>query len=101
MDSRRSLVLLAFAAACASTAGSPPRAYWDKPGATGADFATSNDHCGAVATRSTPTPRADQISGGSVAPENRIDRPHRPYVSAAAERAYMDCMASEGWRPIP
>ena len=90
-------------AAClfgASASAPAPQAYWDKPGGTAADFATANDHCGAAASRATPTPRADQLEGGNVPPANRIDRPPRPFVSAVAERAYYDCMAREGWRPI-
>ena len=90
------LILVAsVVAACAAEPAS--RAYWEKPGGTRSDFATANQHCGAAASRATPTPRPDQREGGVVAPDNRPDRPPRPFVSAVAEHAYFDCMAKEGW----
>lgn len=94
------VVVLALAcAACASHV--PARMYWDKPGGSRADFASANQHCGATASRVTPTPRPDQREGGVVVPDNAPDRPPRPFVSAVAEHAYMDCMAKEGWRAVP
>lgn len=98
MTLRLPLALLLAAAACASEPST--RVYWDKPGGSKNDFAMANQHCGAAASRATPTPRADQLEGGVVAPDNRIDRPPRPFVSAVAEHAYMGCMAAEGWRPV-
>ncbi len=98
MGSHRWIFVACLVGACASAPA--PRAYWDKPGGTPADFDGANQRCGAAATRATPTPRADQIEGGNVPPANRIDRPPRPFVSAVAEHAYYDCMAHEGWRPI-
>jgi hypothetical protein len=80
---------------CAST---PNHAHWQKIGATSADFSADNDSCGARASRMTPTPRPDQLPGGAVAPNNRMDLPPRPWTSAVGERAYMECMAERGWR---
>jgi len=97
---RSTLFIALLVAGCAGNPSQPQR-YWDKPGGTGADFATANQHCGAAASRATPTARADQIEGGVVAPGNAPDRPPRPWVSAVAERAYYDCMAKEGWRVLP
>ncbi|HEX3096328.1 MAG TPA: hypothetical protein VHQ02_01350 [Usitatibacter sp.] len=83
--------------ACAGDA--PRAAYWEHAGGgDAARFALDNEHCGAAATRVSPTPRADQLPGGAVAPANRIDRPPRPWADGVAERAYLDCMAREGWR---
>jgi hypothetical protein len=90
------IAALVVAAGCAANSV-PMERYWDRPGGTGADFATANQHCGAAASRATPTARADQIEGGVVAPNNAPDRPPRPWVSAVGERAYYDCMAKEGW----
>jgi hypothetical protein len=92
------LAAIPFLAACAS-APAPSSPWWEKPGGTRTDFAMANEHCAGAASRATPTPRADMIEGGIVVPNNSIDRPPRPYVSSVAERAYMDCMAKEGWRP--
>jgi hypothetical protein len=98
MISRRTLLLAGLvAAACAAPA---QRAHWDKPGAGSSDFAMANEHCGAAASRVKPQARPDLRQGGIVVPQNRPDRPPRPFVSAVAERAYMDCMADEGWRVV-
>jgi hypothetical protein len=97
----RALLVAAIASLVAACAAAPaPRAYWDNPGGTASDFAMANPHCGAAASRATPTPRPDQREGGVVAPDNSVDRPPRPFVSAVAGRAYFDCMAKEGWRPV-
>jgi hypothetical protein len=84
--------------ACAST---PHNAHWEKAGATSADFAADNQSCGARASRMKPTPRPDQVPGGAVAPNNRMDAPPRPWTSAVAEAAYMECMRERGWRVEP
>jgi hypothetical protein len=99
MSSHRAFVVLPLLAAIAACAANPSAAdsYWRSSAGSRADFATDNQSCGAAATRRVPTPRADQLAGGAVAPDNRIDRPPRPWVSAEAERAYMDCMAERGW----
>jgi hypothetical protein len=100
MKAIHSMILLAgvLAVACA-TPGSD--AHWEKPGARSADFASDNESCGARASRMTPTPRADQLPGGAAPPHNRMDAPPRPWVSAVAERAYMECMGERGWRVAP
>ena len=86
---------LALACACASSPSAP---YWESARGEGAaQFALANERCGAAATRIAPTPRADQLPGGAVAPANRIDRPPRIWANGVAERAYMDCMDREGW----
>ena len=88
-------------AACAS---GPPAsdAYWHSATSINrADFATANSSCSARATRVVPQPRADQLPGGATVIDNRIDRPPKRWVSAIAERAYMDCMAEHGWSPVP
>ncbi len=94
------LAPLALAAACAAPESGAP--YWERStgSSSAAEFARDNEHCGATATRVAPTPRADQLAGGAVAPANRIDRPPRPWANGVAERAYMDCMAREGWRVV-
>ena len=95
------LALLAAACtllACAS-APSPTDNYWRNSAASRADFATDNQSCGARASRVVPTPRADQLPGGVTAPNNRIDQPPKRWTSAVADKAYMDCMAEQGWRP--
>jgi hypothetical protein len=94
------LVFAAIVAACASDPAAP-RTYWHKPGGSNTDFSMANQHCGAAASRATPTPRADQLESGVVAPNNAPDRPPRPWVSAVAEKAYYDCMAKEGWSVTP
>jgi hypothetical protein len=101
MSSRRIFAVLPLLAAIAACASGPSASddYWRSTAGSRADFASDNQSCGAAATRRVPTPRADQVAGGAVAPENRIDRPPRPWVSAVAERAYMDCMAERGWTP--
>lgn len=91
------LPAFALAASCA-TPGS--NAHWEKAGATPADFSGDNESCGARASRMIPTPRADQLPGGATAPRNRMDTPPRPWTSAVAENAYMDCMAERGWRVV-
>lgn len=99
----RPFPLLAFAAIVAACAADPaqPRSYWQKPGGSNADFAMANQHCGAAASRATPTPRADQLESGTVAPNNAPDRPPRPWMSAVGEKAYYDCMGKEGWTVTP
>src|SRR5436853_1220370 len=87
---------VALLAACA-TDPSPSDNYWRSSAAARSDFATDNQDCGAAATRKVPTPRADQVAGGVVVPENRIDQPPRHWASAVAEDAYMDCMRAAGW----
>ncbi len=90
------LAALVVIAACAST-GTP--AYWTSlQGRGAADFALDNERCGAAATRVAPTPRADQLPGGIVAPDNRMDRPPQHWANGVADHAYMDCMAGQGWR---
>jgi hypothetical protein len=91
------LPLLVFTAACASI---PPQGgnYWDKPGGNAVAFDMDNQHCGAEATRRTPNAREDRPPSSMVAPRNRIDRPPLPYANGVTQQAYMDCMASEGWR---
>jgi len=92
----RRIAPLALIAACASPVST---AYWERAGGgTSAQFALDNEHCGAAATRVAPTARADQLPGGAVAPDNRIDRPPRHWANGVAERAYMECMEREGWR---
>jgi hypothetical protein len=95
-----SMILLSgvLAVACATAASDT---HWEKRGASSADFATDNEDCGARASRMTPTPRADQLAGGATAPNNRMDAPPRPWVSAVAESAYMGCMSERGWRVVP
>jgi hypothetical protein len=85
------------AVACATAAS---HSHWEGPGASSADFAADNESCGARASRMTPTPRPDQPAGGMTAPNNRMDAPPRPWVSAVAERAYMECMSERGWRVV-
>src|SRR3954468_1301093 len=99
MSSDRVYVILSLLAAIAACAAGPSPAdnYWRSASGSRADFASDHQSCGAAATRRVPTPRADQVAGGAVAPENRLDRPPRPWVSAEADRAYMDCMAERGW----
>ena len=88
--------------ACASHPQSVSDTYWRSTSASGrAEFATANASCSARATRVVPQPRADLLPGGATIVDNRIDRPPKRWVSAAAERAYMDCMAQEGWLPVP
>jgi hypothetical protein len=96
--------VLAFAAlacaACASSGGtvsSNGGSYWQKPGATGANFSTDNQSCSARASRMAPTARADQISGGVFVQDNGMDRPPRKWLHPAADGAYMDCMIEHGW----
>jgi uncharacterized lipoprotein YajG len=91
-----SAILLLGLAAAACAAG--PSTYWQKTGANSADFASDNESCAAVASRVKPTPRADQHASSVVAPNNRMDQPPRPWVSAVAEHAYMECMAERGWQ---
>jgi hypothetical protein len=86
-----------LAAACATPGA---QTHWRKAGASSADFTTDNQSCGARATRVVPTPRPDQAPGGAVAPDNRMDQPPRPWTSAVAEGAYMDCMSERGWRIV-
>jgi hypothetical protein len=99
MNSIPSMILLsgALAVACATA---PADSYWEKPGASSADFASDNESCGARASRMTPTPRADQLTGGAAPPRNRMDTPPRPRTSAVGERAYMECMSERGWRVV-
>jgi hypothetical protein len=99
MNPIHSTILLSgvFAVACATTAADT---HWEKPGAGSADFASDNESCGARATRVTPTPRPQQAPGGAAAPHNRMDAPPRPWVSAVAEHAYMECMSERGWRVV-
>ena len=101
MTPHRLFPLIAFSAvvaACAYPGPSSSGDYWHSATAKSrADFATDNQSCGAAASRKQPTPRADQVAGGVVAPENRIDQPPRPWTNAVAEHAYMDCMAQNGW----
>lgn len=85
-----------FAIAGCATPGSDT--HWRKAGATPSDFATDNQGCAARATRMVPTPRPDQPPGGVAVPDNRMDQPPRPWTSAVAEGAYMECMAGRGWR---
>jgi hypothetical protein len=99
MNAIPSMILLSgvLAVACATPASD---AHWEKQGASSADFASDNDSCGARASRMTPTPRADQLPGGAAPPRNRMDTPPRPWVSAVAERAYMECMSERGWNVV-
>ena len=94
------LAPLTLATACATPDSGGP--HWERStgSPSAAQFALDNEHCGAAATRVAPTPRADQLPGGAVAPANRIDRPPRPWANGVAERAYLDCMAREGWRVV-
>lgn len=99
MNAVPSIILLSgvLAVACATTGSD---AHWVKQGGTSADFASDNESCGARASRMTPPPRADQLPGGAVPPRNRMDAPPRPWVSAVAERDYMECMNERGWRVV-
>ena len=91
----------ALAAGCASTP-TPSTAHWEKPGGgTQAEFVSDNDSCGAVASRKTATPRADQPPGAAVAPRNRMDSPPRIDANPMYQNAYMGCMADRGWRVVP
>lgn len=97
------LILSATLTVLAACAGTQPAAYWERTegDASASRFALDNEHCGAAATRVTPTPPAARLPGGAAVPQNRIDRPPRPWANGIAERAYMDCMAGEGWRVAP
>ena len=90
-------LLLPVVAACAST--EPSRVYWRSArGASPAEFSIDNQGCAARASRVAPTGRADLLTGGAAIPDNRIDRPPERWVSAVAEKAYIDCMGERGWR---
>ena len=85
--------------ACASAG--PQENYWrSSKASTRADFATDNASCSARATRVVPQARADFLPGGATVIDNRIDRPPRRWVNAVAERAYIDCMADQGWSVV-
>jgi hypothetical protein len=100
-----SVAALAFgallAAGCASSESTVSTAHWEKPGGTQADFVSDNDRCGAVASRQTPTARADSVPASAVAPRNRMDSPPRIDANPTYHNAYMGCMADRGWRVVP
>ena len=96
----RILMAALVLAGCASSA--PAKTYWhNSRGASSSEFTVDNQGCAARATRVKPTGRADLLPGGAAIPDNRIDRPPERWVSAVAERAYMDCMQERGWRMSP
>jgi hypothetical protein len=87
--------------ACAAPGPAPAsNNYWRHQAGDRVDFAADNQTCASRASRVAPGGRADSRQGGATIPQNRIDRPPEKWVSAVAERAYMDCMRDLGWSTV-
>jgi hypothetical protein len=85
--------VVALAAACSATPvsrGSSPE-YW-RATSTGANqFPSDNLACSARTSR--------LANLGTLAPENRLDRPMQKWPNASAQEIYEGCMLERGWRP--
>ena len=102
LDSRTAAIAcLVTAAAFAMALGAcvtGPTAHWEKAGGDEPAFQTDNEKCGQVASRVSSSCAAGPSACGASIPPNRMDRP--PHVDADPnwQRAYMECMAEQGWR---